>query len=267
MMKTRNKLKLGGVILLLVAIFCFINFTGFSENIKNSFYSVSSPIQMKMWKAGANVSNYFTSVFKSENLKSENDKLRFENQELLLKISEFENLKNENQAMKEALNIGLDKEFRLFLAQVIGKDSDKDVILINRGAKDGLSPGFPVVTGQKILIGKITQVYDRFSRVTLITNPDFAFGAKIEIASTTILGEIKGEGKSTMILDRIQKDQEIQQGNTVLTTSLGGVFPDNILIGQVENIIKNDADAYQKAEIQPGFDIGQLDEIFVIINF
>lgn len=264
-MKSGIKLKSGALGVLLIALFILINFAGFSENIRNFFYSFSAPAQQKLWGAGANVSDYFSSIFKTNGLKSENETLKTKNQELSQKLAEFENLKSENEAMKNALGIGLNNEFRLFMVGVIGKEIDNDIIIVNKGAKDGLSAGLPVITGQKVLVGKISEANDRFSKITLITNRDFAFGAKI--ANTGTLGEAKGTGKLNMVLDRIPGDAGMKEGDQIVSTSLGGVFPDGLLIGQVKKFEKSDIEAYQKADIQPAFNLGELNNIFVIINF
>jgi rod shape-determining protein MreC len=264
-MRSGTKIKLGAVSVVLIALFVFANLTGYSKNIRNFFYNFSAPIQKNLWMAGDNVSAFFTSFFSAGKLKVENEKLTSQNQDLTGQLAAMKELQAENETLRGALNIGLNKNFRMALAQVASKDIGQDSVLIDKGSKDGMAEGMPVITGQKVLIGKIAQVYDRYSQVKLITSPNFSFG--VRVADRNILGEAKGLGGLKLSLDRIPQGQNIKDGDIVTSVSLGGIFPQGLLVGKIQNITKNDAESFQKADIQPDLNIDSLDNIFIIIDF
>lgn len=263
-MKSNSKLKSGAVLLLLIALFVILNLTGFSKNIRSFFYNSFSSVQKNLWGAGAGVSDFFETIFQLKNIKSENEKLKNENQELSGQLASLLELKKENEILHEALNLGLEKEFRLVLAQVTSKAIGQDVILINKGQKDGLAPGMPVITEQKVLVGKITEVSDRFSKVMLISDKNSTFDAKI--IDTKIEGVFKGQGNFKAALDLIPRDSQIKEGDQIVTSALGGVFPSGLLAGKITAVQKNDVGSFQKAEISPIFEVSELDNIFVIVN-
>jgi len=251
--------------LLLVFVFFFLNFTGFSKNIKNFFYSFSSPLQKSLWGAGINNSNFLGSFFEAATLKKENDSLRSENQNLLSQIAGLKELEKENETLRNALEIGLEKDFQLMLCNVTGKDFSQDSILIDKGSKDGVLKDLPVISEQKVVVGKIGEVYDNFSEVILISNKKSSFDAKI--AEKDIAGLVRGRGSSGVYLDLIPKGKEVVAGDLIVSTSLGGVFPKGLLVGTVKEVKKSDVEVFQIAEIEPSFNIGNANSLFIITSF
>ena len=157
-MKRRQNIKLIISLVLMAAIFVVFNLTGFSKNIKDFFYSISAPFQKAFWGLGDNVSDFFGRMTEKEVSDEELNEINFKNQEFLAEIAGLQELKKENEFLRKALDVGLEKEFQLELAQVISKDISEDSILINRGAEDGIAEDFPVITAQKLLLGKIGKV-------------------------------------------------------------------------------------------------------------
>ena len=302
-MKLSPKLKIGAKLVLLIIFLVILNLTPVSKRVKNFFYFISSPIQKSFWRAGDKVSDFFETVANIKNLKKENEELKLKIQELLAKNAKIPELEKENKDLREALEIGLEKEFKLILAQVIGKDISQDSILIDKGLKDGVTNNLPVITQQKSLVGKIGEVYENFSKVILISNKGSAFNAQISrvdeaaaVSSPTellrsksegkeesaalfvpanarvgeeglaedISGLVKGKGNFQLFLDLVPKEKEIKEGDLIITSSLGGVFPKGLLVGQIQKIKKSDIEPFQQAEIKPAFEIKELEAVFII---
>lgn len=264
-MKSAVGYKKYAFFLLLVLVFFVFNFTGFSKDIKNFFYSFSSPLQKSLWGAGINASDFLGSFFEAATLKKENDSLRSENQELLSQIAYLKELEKENETLRNALGIGLEKDFQLMLCNITGKDFSQDSILIDRGSKDGVLKDLPVISEQKVVVGKIGEVYDNFSEVILISNKKSSFDAKI--ADKDIAGLVKGKGSLGIYFDLIPKGKEVIAGDLIVSTSLGGVFPKGLLVGAVKEVKKSDVEVFQTAEIEPSFNIGNANSLFIITSF
>ena len=130
-MKLSSNLKIIIILVLLVIFFIVLNLTGFSKEIKNFFYLISSPIQKTFWKTGDNISDFFGGIFENKNLKNENEELKLKIQGLEAENIFLEELKKENETLRTALGIGLEKDFKLILAEVIGKDLTEDTLEIN----------------------------------------------------------------------------------------------------------------------------------------
>lgn len=250
-------------IFLIVFIISFILFLNFyKKEVKNFFYLISSPIQEVFWNTGESISDSFQNIFNRENLEKDNEKLRTENQELLLKTITLKELEKENNVLRQALKVGINEDFELVFASITAKDISEDTILINKGSNYGIKQGFPVITEQKVLVGKVQEVYKDFSRVILISNKNSSFDA--EVLETEVLGIIKGKGDFALYLDLIPQEQEIKQGDLLVTADLKGIFPQGLLVGKISKIIKSDVKPFQQAEIEPAFNIKDLRNLFII---
>ncbi len=259
-----KKIKVFAIVVVLIFVFLAINLAGFSDGIRNTFYLISSPIQKIFWKAGDRVSDIFGAVYGIENLKKENQELKKQSQKLLGEIAVLKEIKAENKMLREALGLGLQKDFELILAEIIAKDIGKDFILINKGADNGILEDLPVITAQKAVCGKIKEVYKDFSKVMLISNKQSSFDIKIQ--EKDISGIVKGKENLSLYLDLIPWDKEILKGDIVVTTAIGGIFPKGLLVGEIKEIQKSDLDPYQKADISSFFNIKETESLFVILK-
>jgi len=251
------------VIVVGIAIVLSLNF--FQKEVKGFFYSISSPIQKSLWQAGNNVSGFFDGVFQSKELKKESEQLQLRIQELLAENISLKEFQQENEALREALEIGLSEEFRLSLADIVGKDIGQDSILINQGAKHGLAESMPVVTEQKVLLGRITEVYEKFSRVTLVSNKNSSFD--IKLAESNVVGVIKGQGGLKLFLDFVAQDEEVKEGDLIVTSALGGIYPKGLLVGFIKEVKQSDVKPFYEIAVSSFFDIDSITSVFVILNF
>jgi len=252
-------------IFLIIVSLLLLNLKPISSNFKNFFFLISSPIQKTLWKAGNKISIFFETISEIKNFKKENEELKLKIQAILSENLALKELKKENEILREALNLGLEKEFEFKLARVIGKDISQDSLIIDKGEKDKLSKDLPVINQQKILIGKISEVYQNFSRVQLLTHRDISFDVKF--SEKEIYGLAKGKGNFNLSIELLPKEKEIQIGDKILTSALAGNFPKDLFVGEVKKIKKLDIEPFQETEVQPAFDFQKLDLLFVITNF
>jgi rod shape-determining protein MreC len=253
------------ILIIVAGLILIFSLNIFYPQVKNSFYFISQPLQKNFWQAGIKTSDFFKAVTNIENLKLENKRLILENQKLLAEIMLLKEAERENKILREALEIGLSEDFDLVLAEITAKDTDQDSILINRGKRDNLAVGMPVINQQRVLFGKISKVYRDFSKVSLISNKKSSFDAKI--SDRKISGIVRGLGRSRIIFDLIPKEQEIKEGDLVQSSSLGGIYPKDLLVGLIKSVKKADTEPFQQAEIVPFFDISETETIFVVTNY
>lgn len=151
-------------------------------------------------------------------------------------------------------------------AEVIAQDPSPFLkyVIINKGSDDGLRRGMPVVTAQG-LVGRIASVTANAARVQLIIDTSSSVNIRIQPSNTdaVLLGGLTGE----LSLDLIPQNAFVQAGNLVLTSGLGGNYPPNILIGQINNVRKEATDLFQSATLQPIVDFSRLEILLIITNF
>ena len=267
--KKRSSWKkfLAGFLFLLIFIFA-LNF--FSPEIKNYFYSFSSPFQKTLWSVGKNSSGFLASLINSGSNWQENENLKKENQNLLVKVAYLESINNANEAQTNISLACENKNFNLLMAGIMGFD-EQGIVSIDKGSENGIKENMPVINQQNVLFGKVVEVNKNFSKVMLISSKNSAVNVEIsnfnEENPAPVQALLKGNGGAEVYLDLIPINEEIKEGDTLVTSSLEKVFPKNLLVGTILKIQKNDQKPFQQAEVNPFFDIKSADYLFVITNY
>jgi len=163
--------------------------------------------------------------------------------------------------LRESLNLELEKDFDLKLAHIIAQDISQGTIIIDKGSKDLVQIGMPIITSEHALVGRINEIYDNYSQVALITAPNVSFDVKI--GPEEIDGLAKGSGNNNIKVDLVPKDKKLIEGLTVSTSQLGGIFPAGLLVGTITQVNNSDVNTFQSAEITPAFDLHQLTQVFI----
>jgi rod shape-determining protein MreC len=146
----------------------------------------------------------------------------------------------------------------------VDQSGQRRTVTINRGTRDGIRIGMPVVTEQG-LVGRILQVSANASRVLLITDPTSAVSARLQTnrLEGTVIGQLSGNLRLTFI----PLDTEINEGDLVVTSGLGGNFPPDIVIGQVTSIRQFEFELYQESQVRSLNDFNTLEFVLVITSF
>lgn len=259
-------------VVLLIVLIGILNI--FQAQIKNSFYSLSEPVEKSFWKAAGSASVFFASILKAGNLAKENEGLKTENQKLLAEIISLQDNERKNQALAEISALNLQKDFNMVQADVVGLESEQDIILIDKGLDSAISENMPVINQQKVLFGKIYRVYKNFSEVMLISNKNCILDAKIKQedpegtpTKPAISGIVKGRGGLDVYLDLVPAESAIKEGDVLLTSALDGVFPKDLLVGKITKKDENDQKPFQQAEVEPFFNIKNTENLFVITSY
>ncbi len=259
------------ILLAIFGIIIVVSLNFFQSEVKNFFYSISSPFQKSLLKFGNYASNFFEAVKEIKNQKNENEEMRRKIQEITAENEKLKDVFQENNVLREALLANPRKNFEYFISQIISKDIiSPDAILIKGGSEDDIKTGLPVITPQGALVGRVERVYSNFSEVKLISSKDFSFDVKVvkndsdSEAKNIIFGLAKGKGNLTIYLDKVQLEAEIKEGDTLTTAALGGIFPENLLVGKIGKVRKSDTEPFQQAEFSSFFDIKELEILFII---
>ena len=250
---------------IIVIILILVGVNIFQKEVRSFFYSISTPVQNVFWRAGDSTSNFFWGIFTSGSLKEKVDELEKRNQSLFSQIISLEELEEENKTLRTALDLGLQEDYSLSLTKIIGKDVSQDFILVNKGGEDGILENMPVITEEKVLVGRVIEVYSKHSKVMLISNKESSLDAKIR--PSLISGVVRGLGNLNIFFDLLPRDQVVNEGEAVVTDSISGVYPENILVGKITRVRKNDVESFQQADIEIAFDLSSAENLFIITEF
>ncbi len=154
----------------------------------------------------------------------------------------------------------------LVTADVIGRDTSSYLrwIIINRGSRDGIRVGHPVISNLG-LVGRVERATAYASWVRLANDPGSAVNARLQRsgAEGTVIGQLQGD----MRMEYIPQSVLVEPGDVVLTSGLGGTFPPGIVIGRVTSVRRQQATFFQAAEVQSTVDFDSLDIVSVVTSF
>jgi len=153
-------------------------------------------------------------------------------------------------------------------ADVIGVEQQGFIraILINRGTRDGLRVGMPVVT-ELGLVGRVYRVGANASQVLLVTDQNSAISGRLQTsrAEGTVVGRGLQGGNLRMLY--IPLDSQVVVGDLVVTSGLGGNFPADIVVGQVTSLRNLEFELSQEAEVTSLVNFNALEFVLVLTSF
>ncbi len=122
-------------------------------------------------------------------------------------------------------------------------------VLINRGSRDGLSPGQPVMDIQGVM-GQVDEVALNTAQVILISDPDHALPVRVE--RTGLRTVAYGSGRINQLrLTDLPMNVDLQPGDMLLTSGLGGAFPAGLPVAEVETLSRPVGEAFARAIVRP----------------
>lgn len=202
----------------------------------------------------------------------EENKLLKSRLEEFAKISVERNLlRNENETLKEMLELEESlNDYLIRTAVVIYRNPDRwdDFIGINKGLAHGVRPNMAIIDSAGGLVGKVKQASEFSSTVQLLTDNDRTnrVSAMIATLEQPEYGFIEGYDEETglLIMRKIDIEAEIEPGEVVTTSGKGGVFPSGLIIGEIVRVEPDEYGLTQNAYIEPTADFYALDYIFIV---
>jgi rod shape-determining protein MreC len=137
-------------------------------------------------------------------------------------------------------------------------------VYVDVGARNGIADGMPAITDRG-LVGRVTAVGPNSAQVLMLLDPASSVNAIIQ--NSRVTGVVKGNIDSTVSMERIPPTEDVNPGDIVLTSGLGGNFPSKLVIGQVIDVTQRDQDMFQVATIRPTVDFGKLETLLIITSF
>ncbi|WP_280769773.1 rod shape-determining protein MreC [Salipaludibacillus daqingensis] len=217
------------------------------------------------------VAGFFDNISDMRNLYEENKILKSHLDEYASLQVELNDLRRRNDELEGAVDLQDDFElmdYTVRSALVIHRSPDRwnEQVGINKGAQDGIEENMAVMTSGG-LIGKIDQVSQFSSSIQLLSDQDVTnrISAMVD-GDDSVYGFIEGIDHETGYLQftKIDIEAELEDGQTVSTSGLGGVFPKNLTIGEIVDYEYDEFGLTQTAYVEPSADFYHLDYVMVI---
>jgi len=196
-------------------------------------------------------------------LRSESNRLREENARLKIEVVTAQESLSENDRLRRMLDFRTRSNLSLQAAKVIGKDPLPGVrsLLIGAGSASGLRKNLAVISDRG-LIGKVARAGSHSAIVQLLT--DRNVGAAVRLANCRADGITSWSGGSRLMIEGVVSSEPVKLGEEVITSSLDGVFPAGILVGQVIRTQRAEENLFLEIEIEPEVNFSAIEEVFVV---
>lgn len=217
----------------------------------------------------ASVWEKYTSI---DDVMDRNEQLEAENAELRQQMVDYDRIKAENDAYKALARIqDTNSEASYVSAFVIGRDPLDEFggFTLDQGSTDGVAVNDAIISDRGYLLGVVVEVDATSCKVMTSLHP--SFNAAGVISRTRENGIITGSADyaadGQCVLTNLDRATEARKGDQVITTGLGGVFPANLLMGTVQEVVPEQSGKSSSAVILPGADPRTVKHVFIITEY
>ena len=217
----------------------------------------------------ASVWEKYTSI---DDVMDRNEQLEAENAELRQQMVDYDRIKAENDAYKALARIqDTNSEASYVSAFVIGRDPLDEFggFTLDQGSTDGVAVNDAIISDRGYLLGVVVEVDATSCKVMTILHP--SFNAAGVISRTRENGIITGSADyaadGQCVLTNLDRATEARKGDQVITTGLGGMFPANLLVGTVQEVVPEQSGKSSSAVILPGADPRTVKHVFIITEY
>ena len=240
--------------------------TGALRPFQSTFLRVSSPVEERLGVLFRPVSDALSDAGSLNDLRDENNRLRVENEQLRNEVVELQRQTGELEDLRQALGIvGASDENEYVFGTVVARDGSPfaDRVRINRGSADGISTGDVVLSPGGSLVGTVDEVLDGEAFIRLITDSQSAVNA--QVLESQISGVVRGSPRRTLSFDIAQGNINI--GDTIVTSGVGGNYPPALPIGLVVQVSGTAQDISRTVVVEPQVRMSTLETVLVLTSF
>lgn len=256
--------------LTLFSLTCIIlSGTNFTMSLKNIYMVGIFPIQKAALSLSRAIERIYNNINDMNNLVDELSASRKRLAEVEGAMTSIEDLKRDNERLRKLLNERLEMEYSVEYARVVSKDPQNyyTTIVIDKGTANGIEIGMPVIgynKGTKGIVGKIIEVKRNYSKVLPLIDRNSQIGVMLDVSRN--VGILQGQSLQTVLchLQFIDKSVEVEEGEFVITSGMGGVFPKGYIIGTVFKVEKKNYGLFHDIYVKPVIEFASLEDVYVI---
>lgn len=262
------------VVLALIIVMGILSFTvqGESSPVANIFGVMATPFR----SAADGISGFFEEMYarnyEFEELQAENERLRKRIADMEADVRRGEQLVEENERLRELVGVTQARnDLDVEMANIVSRGSSnwESTFTISKGTGDGVEKFDCVISSEGFLVGQITEAGENWAVVSTVIDTTTSVGAKIYRTGdvATALGDFELMYDGKLKLAYFPESAVLLNGDTVLTSGVGEVYPAGLVIGKISDVYPSESGAGSYAVIEPSVDFESLVQVFVVTDF
>ncbi len=240
-----------------------------ASGIDKIIVRLSAPIQYAAATLARGVSSLWGDYIYLVDVKEDNARLTAQNARQADRIRKLEALEEENRRLRRLLELRQNLRTDMVSAQVIGKSTNDFFrvarVTLDREARD-IGPSLPVISPDGV-VGTTLKASGDAVDVRLVV--DAGFGVDVVVQRTGARGYARGTGDETkyaLSVEYVQRTDEVEVGDLLVTSGVGRRFPRGIPVGTVAQVLKRDFGIYQQVIATPAVDFSRLEEVLIVTS-
>lgn len=251
-------------VILLIAVYYF---TPLSRRLPDASHPLWQAGGL-FFRTGKSVKNFWNDLASARVRSAQIARLERANAALLAENARLKFLETANSQLRSLANLPKPSAGQSALAADVLTASSlygRRFLVINRGADDGVKSGLAVISPSGVLLGKISEVAKKKSRVVLITDNDSVIAGRLA-NNPAIQLVVRGKMGISAALELISQDTQLAIGDLVVSSALEENTPPGLLIGKITAIEYREGDLFKKAYLAPLFNANDLNAVGVILQ-
>lgn len=198
-------------------------------------------------------------------LQTENKALRELNLQLSNEVVRMRQSVIENSNLRNQLDFKAKAQHPMLSAEVVGKTSVemRNYITLNRGSKDGIQEGMPVITDAGV-VGLVISTSKNYCLVQDLINRDSRVSAKVQ--RTRYDGIVAWDGSDHLVMKNVPKSTDVQAGDVIITSEYSRRYLPDLILGRVTDVNNDGNSVFRKILIQPAVNYSTIEQCFIILN-
>ncbi len=229
---------------------------------------IISPIEAGLRSIARPIADTVANLGDVRELTRENEALRGENERLNAEVARLQEEAVQQEQLGRLLEVTsslADQEFLVAKIYAGSPTNLRQLVAIDLGTSDGIQVGMPVLTEGNTLVGTVTAVTATHSWVTLVTDVSSAISSLI--LESRAQGIVSGGYDRQLTMEFVTQDSLLNEGDTVITSGLGGTYPAGLVIGQVTRVSGSPQELFRQVGVEPFASLSRLETVLVMISF
>jgi rod shape-determining protein MreC len=236
--------------------------------VDRAILRVSAPLQAGITALARGTGNLWSGYVALVHVNQDNARLRDENARLRAELVAAQ------QGAARALSLEKLAGLKPILppdtiaARVIGVETSAFFrvvrVHVDRGGEE-VKPGMAVLAAEGV-VGRVARVFGSYSDVLLAADPKSSIDVVVpRTGGRGLLKGVAGDNRYRTRIEYLERKDEVAEGDLVVSSGLGGIFPRDLPVGRIVKVAKKDFGLYQEAIVQPVVDFGKLREVLIVV--